>query len=61
MTGESKYTGHEKMVAIGDRLSNVASSDNGEDREDENGEVTGQARRAKMTKTVQQCMDMCRQ
>jgi hypothetical protein len=49
MTGESKYTGHEKMVAIGDRLSNVASSDNGEDREDENGEVTGQAGRAKMT------------
>jgi hypothetical protein len=44
MTGEPKQTVEELMGAIGDNLSDLASSDNGEDGEDEDDEETEQGK-----------------
>jgi hypothetical protein len=64
---EPGMTFEEILVAIGDSLSYVASSDNGEDREDEDEEETEQGNlieddepgcvMSKITKTVQQGME----
>jgi len=68
---EPKKTFREMMVAIGDCLSNIASSNNGEDGEDENDEVTEQGQlneddkpcwgMGTSNKTVQQRMERFRQ
>jgi hypothetical protein len=57
----------EMLVAIGNSLSDLASSDHGEDREDEDNEETEQGKLSEddetgwvmgtITKTVQQCME----
>jgi hypothetical protein len=67
---EPEKTFEEMMAAIGDSLSDLASSDNGEDREDED-EETEQGKLCEddkpgwvmgtITKTVQQCMESVRQ
>jgi len=68
---EPKKTSHGMMVAIGDSLSDIASSDNGEDREGEDDEETELRQLSKddepggvmgtMTKKVQQRMERFRQ
>ena len=68
---ELKMTCKEMMVAIGDSLSDLASSNNGEDGEDEDDEGTEQGKLSKdvqpgwgmgtMTKTTQQYMEMFQQ
>jgi len=69
--GEPKITFEEMLIAIGDSLSDLAGSDNGEDWEDEDDEETKQGRRSDddepgwvmgtITNTVQQCMERFRQ
>ena len=69
--GEPEKTFQEMMVAIGDCLSDLASSDDGEDEEDEDDEETEQGQLSKddepgwvmgtITKTVQQRLEWFRQ
>jgi len=71
MSSEPEKTFEEMLVAIGDSLSDLASSDGGEDGEDENDEETEQGNFSKdakpswvmgtITKTVQQRMERFRQ
>ena len=68
---EPQTTFEEILVAIGDSLSDLASSDNGEDEEDEDDEETEQGKLSDddepgwvmgtITNTVQQCMQSIRQ
>jgi len=68
---EPEQTLEERMVAIGDSLSDLASSHNREDGEDEDEKETEQGKLSEddepgwvmgtITKTVQQQMDQCRQ
>jgi len=68
---EPKKTFGEMLVAIGDSLSDLASSDNGEDGEDEDDEETEQGNLSEddescwvmgtISKMVQQCKDRFRQ
>jgi len=68
---ETEKTFEEMLVAIGDSLSDLASSDDGEDGEEEDEEQTEQGNLSKddepgwvmgtITKTVQQRMEGCRQ
>jgi hypothetical protein len=67
---EHKKTSEEMLVAIGDSLSDLASSDDGEDGEDEDDEETEQGNLSEdepgwvmgtITKTLQQRMDRFRQ
>jgi len=64
-------TFEEMLIAIGDSLSDLASSDDGEDGEDEDDEETEKVKLSEddepswvmgtITKTVQQCMERFRQ
>jgi len=68
---EPEQTFEEMMVAIGDSLSDLASSDDGEDGEDEDEEEIEQGKLSEddepgcvmgtITKTVQQCLESFRQ
>jgi len=70
-TREPKKTIEEMMVAMGDRLSNLASSDDGEVGEDQDDEETEQGKQSEddkpgwvmgtISKTVQQHMEMFRE
>jgi len=70
-TREPKKTCHQKMVTIGDSLSNIVYSNDGEDGEDENDEDTEQGKLSEdddagwvmgtMSKIVQQRMERFRQ
>jgi len=70
-TTEPKKTFHEIIVAIGDSLSDVATSDDGGDWDDEDDEETEQCQLSEdnepcwvmstITKTVQQCMERFQQ
>ena len=71
MSREPEKTFEEILVAIGDSLSDLASSDDGEDREDEDDEESEQGKlndddepgwvMGTITKTVQQRMESFRQ
>jgi len=68
---EPEKTFEEMLLAIGDSLSDLASSDNGEDGDDEDDEETEQGKLSEddepgwvmhtINKTVQQCMERFRQ
>jgi len=69
-TREPEKTFYEMMVAIGDSLSDIASSDNGEDGEDKDNQETEQGQLSEddepswamgtITRTVQQRIEMIR-